>query len=80
LKSRYEESGASARKNRTDCSSGNGSGYSQKILQKGIGLNCTQAEPDDREMIELLVAQAASQQEQSSHDISRRKCAKCKEE
>jgi len=77
--SRYDEGGASAGQKRTDCPKQEGPGYSQRILQQGIGPNCMQAMPDQREMIELLAAQAASEQEASLHDISRQQCPKCQE-
>jgi len=77
--SRYEEGGASAGQKRTDRSNGDGPGYSQRVLHKGIGPNCILAVPDQREMIELLAAQAASEQEASLHDISRLQCPKCQE-
>jgi len=54
-------------------------GYSHRILEQSVGPNCKQAKPDQREMIELLAAQAASEQELSLHDISRQQCPKCQE-
>jgi len=75
--SRYEEGGSGQK--RAVHPMDDGPGYSRRTLDQGVGPNCAQARPDHREMVELLAAQAASEQEVSLRDISHQQCPKCYE-
>jgi len=67
--------GSGSRRKRSD-----GLGYLHGILTGSVGPNSSYAKPDAREMDDILLAQAASLQEQTKPDITRQECPVCKEQ